>query len=146
MTMARLLTVMTLCCLTACKVTPVAQPPTASNSIVTELDGPLAQLQVDTRQLYQRMLKLTENKQCQQHSDCKVLAVGKRACGGPEQFMPFSVLQTDQKLLQYTQERYSKLKQEQQQRLGMVSTCQMLPEPAAACQANLCVLQPATGQ
>ncbi len=146
MTMARSLLVLSLCCFTACKVTPVAQPQAATNSIVTELDGPLAQLQVDTRQLYQRMVKLTEDKQCQQDTDCKVLAVGQRACGGPEQFMPYSVVQTDQKLLQYTQERYSKLKREQQQRLGMVSTCQVLAEPTPACQANQCVLIPGQGQ
>lgn len=132
--------------LSGCALPQPTPPQGASQAIVTELDGPLAQLQVDTRQLYQRMLKLTENKQCQTNAECKVLPVGKRACGGAEQFLPYSVVETDQKLLQYTQERYSKLKSEQQQRLGVVSTCQMLPEPTAACEANQCVLLPAANQ
>jgi hypothetical protein len=55
--------------------------------------------------------------------------------------MAYSTTTTDQKLLQYTQERYSKLKTEQQKRLGVVSTCQILPKPTAICQAKQCVIK-----
>lgn len=106
-----------------------------------ELDGPLAQLQVDTRQLFQRLVRLTDDKQCQTDNQCEVLPVGNKPCGGPEQYMAYSTTATDQKLLQYTQERYSKLKTEQQKRLGVVSTCQILPKPTAICQAKQCVIK-----
>lgn len=106
-----------------------------------QLDGPLAQLQVDTRQLFQRLLKLTDDKQCQTDNQCEVLPVGSKPCGGPEQYMAYSTTATDQKLLQFTQERYSKLKTEQQKRLGVVSTCQILPKPTAVCRANQCVIK-----
>lgn len=112
--------------------------PKQQEGLVNQLDGPLAQLQVDTKQLYQRMQRLTEDKSCRETAECKVLAVGSRPCGGPEQYLPYSTVNTDEKLLAITNDRYTKLKQQQQQRLGMRSTCQMLPEPVAACTLRQC--------
>jgi len=114
--------------------------PKQTNGLVNQLDGPLAQLQVDTKQLHQRMQRLTEDKSCRETAECKVLAVGSRPCGGPEQYLAYSAINTDEKLLAITNDRYSKLKQQQQQRLGLRSTCQMLPEPLAQCKLRQCSL------
>lgn len=114
--------------------------PKQTDGLVTQLDGPLAQLQVDTKQLYQRLQRLTTDKSCVEDQQCRVLAVGSRSCGGPEQFLAYSVTQTDSKLLAITNDRYRKMKQEQQQRLGQLSTCQVLTEPVAQCLQQQCVL------
>jgi len=114
--------------------------PKQTSGLVNQLDGPLAQLQVDTKQLHQRMQRLTEDKSCRETAECKVLAVGSRPCGGPEQYLAYSAINTDEKLLAITNDRYTKLKQQQQQRLGLRSTCQMLPEPLAQCKLRQCSL------
>lgn len=114
--------------------------PKQTDGLVNQLDGPLAQLQVDTKQLHQRMQRLTEDKSCRETAECKVLAVGSRPCGGPEQYLAYSAVNTDEKLLAITNDRYTKLKQQQQQRLGLRSTCQMLPEPLAQCKMRQCSL------
>jgi len=116
--------------------------PQQKDLMVNQLDGSLAQLQVDTKQLHQRLQRLTADKSCQQSTQCKVLPVGHRPCGGPEQYMVYSSKSTDEKLLAITNDRYKKLKQEQQQRLGLRSTCQIVPEPVAACQQQQCSLLP----
>lgn len=116
--------------------------PQQKDLVVNQLDGSLAQLQVDTKQLHQRLQRLTADKSCQQSTQCKVLPVGHRPCGGPEQYMVYSSKSTDEKLLAITNDRYKKLKQEQQQRLGLRSTCQIVPEPVAACQQQQCSLLP----
>ena len=121
--------------LTGCSTVPAHK-----EQLATQLDGPLAQLQLDTRQLQLRLEKLTENKQCQNDSQCKVLAVGKRPCGGPEQYLLYSTLHTDEKMLSYTAERYAQLKQQKNQQLGLVSTCQMLMPPVFACIENKCAI------
>jgi hypothetical protein len=118
----------------------VATPAPTQESLVNQLDGPMAQLQFDTKQLYQRLQKLTADKACQQDQDCKVMGIGSKACGGPEQFLVYSESMTDGKMLAITSERYAKLKKEQQNRLGMMSTCQQLTTPLASCQAKKCVL------
>lgn len=109
-----------------------------SELLKTQLDGPLAQLQLDTRQLQVRLEKLTENKACDTTAQCKVIAIGSRPCGGPEGFMVYSSAHTDEKLLQFTADRFASLKREQNDKLGLVSTCQMLYEPAVSCQQSLC--------
>ncbi len=114
--------------------------PQQQTGLVNQLDGSLAQLQVDTKQLYLRMQRLTEDKSCRETSECKLLAIGSRACGGPEQYLVYSATTTDEKLLSITNDRYTKLKQQQQQRLGMRSTCQVLPAPLPQCQLRKCSL------
>lgn len=111
-------------------------------ALLTELDGSLAQLQVNLRQLERRMEQLTEDKQCQQHSECKVLAKGVRPCGGAEQFIAYSTLATDEELLLDTSDKFSQLRQRQHQRLGTVGTCEALIEPEASCQQNSCTVLP----
>ena len=118
----------------------VATSQVAQEPLINNLDGPMAQLQFDTKQLYQRLQKLTADKTCEQDQQCKVMGIGSKACGGPEQFIVYSEQETDSKMLAITSERYAKLKQEQQSRLGMMGTCQQLVSPIASCQAKKCVL------
>ena len=126
--------------LIACLLVGCSQTPPPNQNLLAELDGPLAQMQVDGRQLYQRMLKLTADKTCNTDQQCEVIGIGSRPCGGPEQFLSFSTQQTDQKMLTITNDRYTRTRQEQQQRLGLRSTCQQLFAPAAACREQQCVL------
>ena len=119
--------------LTGCQLPP-------KQNLQTDLDGPLAQLQVDSRQLYSRMQKLTTDKSCSNDNQCSVMGIGQRACGGPEQFLVYSQQKTDQKLLGFTAERYRKTREVHNQRLGSYSICQHLTAPLAACQLGHCVL------
>ncbi len=121
--------------LTGCSAVPAHK-----ESLSTQLDGPLAQLQLDTRQLQLRLERLTENKECEQDNQCKVIGVGARPCGGPDQYLIYSTLHTDEKMLSYTNERYQKLKKQQNEKLGLMSTCQMLMPPASACVAKKCAI------
>lgn len=109
-------------------------------ALLTELDSSLAQLQVDLRQLERRMDQLTENKQCQQHSECKVLAKGVRPCGGAEQYLAYSVVTTDEDLLLSTSDKFSQLRQRQHQRLGTISSCDEQALPEASCLQNSCTM------
>lgn len=118
--------------------------PADKDSLATQLDGPLAQLQLDTRQLQLRLERLTENKECQQDNQCKVIGVGARPCGGPDQYLLYSTLHTDEKMLSYTNDRYQKLKKQQNEKLGLMSTCQMLMPPVSACIENKCAIGNAT--
>lgn len=135
MSLLRTLSLVSLVWLTGC-----VQTPQQNQNLMTELDGPLAQMQVDGRQLYQRMQKLTSDKSCNTDQQCQVIGIGSRPCGGPEQFLLFSTQQTDQKMLTITNDRYTKIRKDQQERLGMRSICQQLVAPAAACRQNQCVM------
>ncbi len=120
--------------------TGCATVPADKDKLATQLDGPLAQLQLDTRQLQLRLERLTENKGCEQDNQCKVIGVGARPCGGPDQYLIYSTLHTDEKMLSYTNDRYQKLKKQQNEKLGLMSTCQMLMPPVSACIENKCAI------
>jgi hypothetical protein len=124
--------------------TGCATVPADKDNLATQLDGPLAQLQLDTRQLQLRLERLTEDKTCEQDNQCKVIGVGARPCGGPDQYLLYSTLHTDEKMLSYTNDRYQKLKKQQNEKLGLMSTCQMLMPPVSACIENKCALGNAT--
>lgn len=124
--------------------TGCATVPADKDNLATQLDGPLAQLQLDTRQLQLRLERLTEDKTCEQDNQCKVIGVGARPCGGPDQYLLYSTLHTDEKMLSYTNDRYQKLKKQQNEKLGLMSTCQMLMPPVSACIENKCAIGNAT--
>lgn len=121
-------------------ITGCATLPANKDSLTTQLDGPLAQLQLDTRQLQLRLERLTEDKTCQRDNQCKVIGVGAKPCGGSDQYLVYSTLHTDEKMLSYTSDRYQKLKKQQNEKLGLMSTCEMLIPPVSACVEKKCAI------
>jgi hypothetical protein len=77
---------------------------------------------------------------CTDDSQCRVLPIGARACGGPASHLAYSTAHTDGAELQVLAERYHAEQQAGNQRAGMVSTCRMVPTPVASCRANTCQL------
>jgi hypothetical protein len=91
--------------------------------------GTLAQIQA-----------LVGKAECTSDSQCQVLPIGAKACGGPASYLAFSTAKTDPRALQALAERHHAEQQANNQRSGMISNCQVVPVPGAACRANTCQL------
>lgn len=78
--------------------------------------------------------------ECTSDSQCQVLPIGAKACGGPASHLAYSTAHTNTAELQALAERYREEQQAGNQRSGMVSNCRMLPTPVASCRANTCRL------
>ena len=87
-----------------------------------------------------RIQALVGKAACTSDSQCQVLPIGAKACGGPASHLAYSTAHTDAAELQALAERYHAEQQAGNQRSGMVSTCRMLPTPLASCRANTCQL------
>ena len=87
-----------------------------------------------------RIHALVGKAECTSDSQCGVLPIGARACGGPSSHLAYSTAHADAAELQALAERYRGEQQAANQRSGMVSTCRMLPTPLASCRANTCQL------
>jgi hypothetical protein len=87
-----------------------------------------------------RIHALVGKAECTSDSQCQVLPIGAKACGGPASHLAYSTAQADATELQALAERYRADQQAGNQRSGMVSTCRMLPTPVASCRANTCQL------
>lgn len=111
-----------------------AQPPAAQSSAATD---PVAAAR-------DRLLR-TVVLSCQQRSDCATLGIGARACGGPEQYLAYAVRDTPAAALQQAATKYTRLRKQQIEDRGEMSTCELLPDPGAQCSAvGQCELQPAS--
>ena len=80
---------------------------------------------------------------CTESSQCRSLALGARACGGPQSYIAWSTATTAEQPLRALADRYQREQQAANQASGAMSTCQFMVDPGAVCQANVC--RPGTG-
>ncbi|MBR9907093.1 MAG: hypothetical protein GYB30_03460 [Gammaproteobacteria bacterium] len=69
---------------------------------------------------------------------CRMIAVGKRACGGPEYYIAYSLQVTDEKALQQLVSEYTQLRIEHIQETGEMGTCEVIPEPVLDLNGGIC--------
>ena len=78
--------------------------------------------------------------ECTSDSQCQVLPIGAKACGGPAGFLAWSNAKTSAGELQALAERYKTEQQAGNDSSGRISNCRVLTPPPAACRANTCQL------
>jgi hypothetical protein len=94
--------------------------------------------------------KLIGGAACQRDSDCRVIGVGARACGGPEGYRAWSATQTDGAALAALVHSHAQVRRLELERRGELSTCDVKPTPGVRCALSeggggRCVLVPGTG-
>ena len=88
---------------------------------------------------YKAIHELTDDKSCDTSEQCKVLAVGSRACGGPNEYLVYSTHTTDVETVEQLAEKLTAQESQYNAISGMVSICQHLTRPATQCQQSQCV-------
>ena len=86
--------------------------------------------------LYVELQRAIGGAACRDDAQCRTLALGSKACGGPEGYIAWSVATGDAKQIEAAAERYRQARQARNQRLGLVSDCAMVPEPTVRCVPN----------
>ena len=76
---------------------------------------------------------------CDSSKQCKTVAVGSKACGGPEAYLPYSTKRSDGAKVARLAAADAAQRKQQDQRSGMISNCMMLMDPGATCSAGRCV-------
>lgn len=62
-------------------------------------------------------------------SECRLIALGVRPCGGPRMYRAYSVGETDSTYLGALAEIYEQLDRERNAELGLIGTCEVLAPP-----------------
>ncbi|MES2900504.1 MAG: hypothetical protein V4723_12310 [Pseudomonadota bacterium] len=75
---------------------------------------------------------------CDSAAQCKTVAIGHKACGGPESYIAYST-KTDGTKVTSLAARYADARKGENQRSGMISNCMLLRDPGATCSAGRCV-------
>jgi len=87
-----------------------------------------------------RIRAMTADATCTEHGQCRTVAIGANPCGGPQEYLPYSLTRTNEKSLLELAARHKAERQAQNQSSGMVSTCRHIPDPGAVCTAGACQL------
>nr|WP_314608094.1 hypothetical protein [uncultured Janthinobacterium sp.] len=77
---------------------------------------------------------------CDSTQQCQTIAIGAKACGGPERYLAWSSKNNDGKKLKALAQAQAEASRKQQAD-GMMSTCSIVTDPGATCEAGRCVLQ-----
>ena len=78
---------------------------------------------------------------CSSHVQCRTVALGAKACGGPQAWLAWSTAVSREGTLSALSAKLVSLQKQRQAQSGMVSTCQFVADPGALCQAQRCALR-----
>lgn len=85
----------------------------------------------------EQIRKLVGDAQCKKDADCRTLAIGQKACGGPEAYLAWSTANTDEQALVAAAQRYAKVRRVQLDKPGaLMSNCALVSDPGAHCVAE----------
>lgn len=76
---------------------------------------------------------------CDSSAQCKTVAIGHKACGGPESYMPWSSKRSDAARLASLAAELTAQRKAQNVSSGRMSTCSLVMDPGAVCTAGRCV-------
>jgi hypothetical protein len=76
---------------------------------------------------------------CDTNAQCKTVAIGHKACGGPEGYLAYSIKSGDGAKVARLAADYSAQRKSQNAKSGMMSTCSVALDPGATCSAGRCV-------
>jgi len=82
---------------------------------------------------------------CDAPQQCQTLAIGAKACGGPESYLAWSNQHSDGQRLKSLVAQHRSLREAEMRRSGMVSDCSFVTDPGAICLAGRCELLPRGG-
>ncbi len=75
---------------------------------------------------------------CDSPAQCKTVAIGHKACGGPESYMAYSTKGNSAQVTSLAA-KYAAARQAGNKKSGMISNCMLLSDPGATCSAGRCV-------
>jgi hypothetical protein len=76
---------------------------------------------------------------CDSAQQCKTIAIGHKACGGPESYKAYSTKTGDGAKLARLAADYATERKNQDAKSGRMSTCSVVMDPGATCNAGRCV-------
>jgi len=102
-------------------------------------EPPSAAPSTDTAGLYRQIREAIGDAACSAPEQCHTLAVGHKACGGPEAYLVWSSQATDGARLRSLAQAYGKARSSEDRKSGRVSDCALVTDPGARCEAGRCV-------
>jgi hypothetical protein len=98
-----------------------------------------------TPALVQQLQAAIGEAACDNSAQCHTVAVGHKACGGPERYLAWSDKAGKGAQIVLLAQQHAQARRDENQRSGAISNCAMALDPGAVCSAKRCILAPAGG-
>ena len=86
------------------------------------------------RQRTEQIARMIGSAACDADSQCRVIGIGARACGGPQSYAAWSAAHTDPAALQHLVEFDARAQRKELEAKGVEAPCVVLPVPGVRCQ------------
>jgi len=106
-------------------------PRPAPPAVTAHLDNPAD----DGSAVLRRLQAAIGQARCQRDDQCRTVAIGTMACGGPEGYLAWSVVDGRTAEVQTLAAQHAQLRQAWHQHTGIASVCAVRTNPGAYCQA-----------
>lgn len=93
----------------------------------------------DTVALSRQLREQIGDAACTANDQCHTIAIGHKACGGPETYAVWSSAVSDGKKLRELANAYTQARKQEAEQSGRVSDCSLVTDPGARCEAGRCV-------
>ncbi|HZR03938.1 MAG TPA: hypothetical protein VFA81_12285 [Burkholderiales bacterium] len=90
--------------------------------------------------VHAEIVTLIGDAPCANVVHCRVLALGSRPCGGPDEFLAYSSITGNKELLDSKAFEYGFLQEEVRRKRKSTQGCEVLPTPRAVCVDRRCRL------
>lgn len=117
--------------------------------------APATERAADAAALEAEVRRLIGDARCSAEEQCRTLAFGAKACGGPQAYLAWSTLVTDEAALLQAAQRHAERRREDLRKSRLMSDCAVVVDPGASCApstaasapgARACRLQGASGR
>ncbi|MDR7272911.1 hypothetical protein J2X20_005596 [Pelomonas saccharophila] len=119
--------------------TSCAQTPPAPTAALAPPAAPAAS-EPESARLGRELRALIGTPSCSSDSQCRTIAVGAKACGGPVAYWAWSTQATDAQKLTALAAQQAAVQRREVEASGMRSNCAMAVDPGAVCVAQRCEL------
>ena len=123
--------------LSACQ----SQTPTQKPVVLPTAPAPAAPALSKEAALQKRITDEVGAARCESDAQCRTLALGAKACGGPQAWLAWSTSTSRETELHALAEELAALQRQRLTQSGMVSNCRYIADPGAMCQSQKCVLR-----
>ena len=89
-------------------------------------------------QLGKEIGEFAKNKACSGGDDCRTMAMGSKPCGGPTNYIIYSLSKTDEKQLSDKVKQYTDFEKELNIKYNRASDCMFLMPPTVNCLNGVC--------
>lgn len=98
-------------------------------------------LQPKAATLRAELMKEVGDAACDSDAQCRTVAVGHKACGGPAGYLAWSSKRSNEARLKDLARRQSEAEKAENEGNGMMSNCAVVVDPGAVCKAARCELR-----